>query len=320
MKIGPDGLLYVLSSSANARVKRFELDGTFIDDFTSISMPRSLGLDWDVFGNLYVSSYDLQIVRVFNTEGIDQGNFVSTNLNGPANIWFEEDGDLMVLDYDAGVVAHFDRNGVYQGNFIEGLSQAEGVDFLPDGDILIGNGSTGAVKSFTSQGAFIEDFVSSQSGGLMQPNAVVVRLDEAKINVGMTDAWFNPATDGQGFFISVFPEIEELFLAWMTYDVQRPPEDVTAFLGDPGHRWLTAQGPFEGSKAELTIYLTQGGVFDSAEPPAATDQDGYGTIAVEFMSCREGRITYDIPSLELSGDIPIQRIVLDNVALCESLR
>ena len=70
----------------------------------------------------------------------------------------------------------------------------------------------------------------------------------------------------------------------------------------------------------MTIYLTQGGVFDSAEPPAATDQDGYGTIAVEFMSCREGRITYDIPSLELSGDIPIQRIVLDNVALCESLR
>ena len=65
MKIGPDGLLYVLSASANARVKRYQLDGTFVDDFTSISLPRSLGLDWDARGYLYVSSYDFQLVRVF---------------------------------------------------------------------------------------------------------------------------------------------------------------------------------------------------------------------------------------------------------------
>jgi hypothetical protein len=267
-----------------------------------------------------VSSYDSQIVRKFNTEGIDQGNFVSTNLTGPTNIWFDEDGDLLVVDYDAGVVARFDENGAYQGDFIQGLSQAEGVDFLPDGDILIGNGGTSAVKQFTLGGAFVEDFVNSQSGGLLQPNAVVVRVDEVQINPGMNDAWFDPATSGQGVLITVFPDQGQLFLAWFTFDTERPPEEVSAILGEPGHRWLTAQGPFSGSKADLTIYLTQGGVFDSAEPPATIDPDGYGTMTVQFFSCNAGRITYDIQSLGLMGEIPIQRIVEDNVTLCEALR
>jgi sugar lactone lactonase YvrE len=320
MKIGPDGLLYVLSASANARVKRFRLDGTFVDDFTNISLPGSLGMDWDDQGNLYVSSYDLQIVRRFNSEGIDQGNFVSTQLNGPTNIWFDDNGDLLVVDYDAGVVARFDQNGAYQGDLIQGLSQAEGVDFLPEGNILIGDGGTDSVKRFTPEGVPVEDFVASQSGGLMQPNAVVVRVDEVEINSAMSDAWYNPVTSGQGFFITVFPDRKEIFLGWFTFDTERPSEDVTAVLGEPGHRWLTAQGPFDGSNAELTVHLTTGGIFDSAEPPASTDQDGYGTIQLRFLTCNEGRITYDIPSLMLSGEIPVRRIANDNVALCEALQ
>jgi hypothetical protein len=30
-------------------------------------------------------------------------------------------------------------------------------------------------------------------------------------------------------------------------------------------------------------------------------------------------VTYDIPSAGLSGEVPIERIALDNVALCEAL-
>jgi len=320
MKIGPDGLLYVLSASANARVKRYQLDGTFVDDFSSISLPGSLGLEWDAQGNLYVSSYDFQLVRRFNTEGVDQGNFVNTHLNGPTNIWFDGNGDLLVLDYDAGVVARFDKNGVYQGVFLQNLSQAEGVDFLPGGDILIGNGGTSAVKRFTPDGIYVEDFVPSQSGGLIRPNALVVRVDEVQINSGMSDAWYDPATGGQGFLVSIFPDRKDMFLAWFTFDLERPPENIPAILGEPGHRWLTAQGTFAGNSGELTIYLTQGGTFDSADPPATTEQTGYGTLNVEFFSCSNGRIAYEIPSLELSGEIQIQRIVDDNVALCEALQ
>lgn len=153
----------------------------------------------------------------------------------------------------------------------------------------------------------------------MNPNAVVVRRAPLEINAGITDAWYNPATRGQGFLITVFPEIRQVFLAWFTYDTERPPQDVTATLGEPGHRWLTAQGAYSGDTANLTVYVTEGGVFDSATPPATTDPAGIGTLKLEFADCRSGLATYAIPSLGLSGQIPLQRITDDNVARCEAL-
>jgi len=140
-----------------------------------------------------------------------------------------------------------------------------------------------------------------------------------QINSGLNDAWFNLTTNGQGFLITVFPERKEMFLAWFTFDTERPPEDVTALLGEPGHRWLTAQGPYEGDTANLTIFVTEGGVFDSVEPVAETDPAGDGTITIEFADCTEGLVNYEITSLDISGVIPIQRISPDNVALCEAL-
>lgn len=139
------------------------------------------------------------------------------------------------------------------------------------------------------------------------------------INSGLNDAWFNFDTNGQGFLITVFPDIKEMFLAWFTYDTERPPEDVTANLGEPGHRWLTAQGPYDGDTANLTIFVTKGGVFDEVEPVATTDLDGDGTLTVEFADCTEGLVNYVITSLDISGTIPIRRLSEDNVMLCESL-
>ena len=139
------------------------------------------------------------------------------------------------------------------------------------------------------------------------------------INAGLNDAWFNPLTNGQGVFITVFPEIKQMFLAWFTFDVERPPEDVAALLGEPGHRWLTAQGPYDGDTANLTVFMTEGGVFDAAEPTAETDPAGDGTMTIEFADCTQGLVNYEITSLGISGEIPIQRIALDNVPLCEAL-
>jgi len=276
-------------------------------------------MDWDSSGNLYVSAYDGQLVRKFDANGIDQGNFIVTNLTGPTNAWFDDSGEMLVIDYDGGAVRRFSSEGVYLGDFIQGLSQSEGVDFLPNGNILIGNGGTSSVKMFTPEGAYIEDIIPSQSGNLKQPNAVVVRKREFQINPGLNDAWYNPATDGQGFLVTVFPDIEQMYVAWFTFDTERPPDDVTAHLGGPGQRWLTAQGPYDGDSATLTIFVTKGGVFDAAEPPATTDPEGDGIMTLEFADCENGLVNYEITSLGISGKIPIQRIALDNVPLCEAL-
>jgi len=140
-----------------------------------------------------------------------------------------------------------------------------------------------------------------------------------RINAGLNDVWFNPATNGQGMLIAVFPAIKQLFLAWFTYDTQRPPDDVTALLGEPGHRWLTAQGPYDGDTANLTIFVTSGGVFDAAEPAPSTDLAGDGTMTLEFADCTAGLVKYEITALGIAGEIPIQRVTPDNVALCEAL-
>ncbi len=175
MKIGPDSLLYVLQWLGDGKVFRYQLDGTFVDEFTSLGVTQSIGLDWDDSGSLYVSSFGGKYVRKFDSDGNDMGAFISTGLAGPTNIWFDAGGDLLVNDYSAGNVKRFDPQGNYLGVFISGLSQNEGIAYQPDGNILIGNGGTHSVKMFDSEGTYIEDIVPGGSGGLLTPNVVVLR-------------------------------------------------------------------------------------------------------------------------------------------------
>jgi hypothetical protein len=175
MKIGADSLLYVLQWSGNGNVRRYQLDGTYVGEFTSVGVPQSIGLDWDSNGNLYVSSYTGDNVRKFEPNGNDLGLFVTSNLAGPTNIWFDNNGNLLVSDYDGTAVKKFNSNGVFQNNFATGLSQSEGVDYFSNGNILVGNGATHSVKMFDSNGVYIEDFIPNGSGGLITPNAIVIR-------------------------------------------------------------------------------------------------------------------------------------------------
>jgi hypothetical protein len=42
-------------------------------------------------------------------------------------------------------------------------------------------------------------------------------------------------------------------------------------------------------------------------------------MTLEFADCTKGLVNYEITSLGISGEIPIQRIAQDNVGLCEML-
>ena len=174
MKIGPDNLLYVLQWSGNGFVLRYELDGTFVDEFTSVGVSQSIGLDWDSNNNLFVSSFGGSFIRKFDQLGNNLGT-ISGNMNGPTDIWIDSNDNIFVNDWVAGVVRRFNSGGSFLGNFINGLSQPEGVDFLPNGNILLGNGGTGSIRMYNANGTFIQNIVASGSGGLLQPNAVRIR-------------------------------------------------------------------------------------------------------------------------------------------------
>jgi hypothetical protein len=108
-----------------------------------------------------------------------------------------------------------------------------------------------------------------------------------------------------------------MFLSWFTFDTQRPPDDVGANLGGPGQRWITAQGPYNGSRADLVVNITTGGVFNSGLPKPDNHPDG--TITVEFENCNSGTVTFSIPSISQQGAVPIERVTLDLVPMCEQL-
>lgn len=145
-------------------------------------------------------------------------------------------------------------------------------------------------------------------------------FEDFVMNAGLNDAWFNPVTDGQGFFITVFPELGFVTLAWFTYDTELPPLDATANLGDPGHRWLTAGGVIAGNQSVMNIEFTSGGLFDAASTIERTDPVGAdGTLTMTFENCNEGTIDYDITTINAQGTVPIQRVAVDNASLCNAL-
>ena len=129
------------------------------------------------------------------------------------------------------------------------------------------------------------------------------------INAGMDGAWFNSGTSGQGYFIDAHTGPEGanfIFVSWFTFG------DETA----SGQRWLTAQGEFEGSMAEIPVFETTGGSFDDPEPISTTE---VGTMTLDFTDCSNAQLTYSLPAEAVEGDIAITRVIPGGKALCEEL-
>jgi hypothetical protein len=123
---------------------------------------------------------------------------------------------------------------------------------------------------------------------------------------GRDGAWYDAASPGQGFLIDAHPGNEFIFVAWFTYG------DDTA----SGQRWLTAQGPLQGSKADIVVYETLGGSFDDPEP---SETNAVGTMTIDFTDCSNALLTYAITDEALSGMIDIERAIPGTEALCEEL-
>jgi hypothetical protein len=196
----------------------------------------------------------------------------------------------------------------YNGSLADCTGLIRLIDQLDDGDPGPGPGSSGV----PDVGNFV--VLGGNQDGCNSISQILASAPLLQINSGLNDSWRNPDTRGQGFFITVFPNIRQIFLGWFSYDTERPAADVTAVLGEPGHRWLTAFGAYADNQAVLDIEVTQGGVFDSSTPAPTQTLDG--TIILEFSSCNAGTVTYDIPSIGRQGVIPIERVALDNVARC----
>lgn len=137
-----------------------------------------------------------------------------------------------------------------------------------------------------------------------------------RINKGLADAWYNPDMPGQGIFLDVYEDRNSLFLGWFTYVLEGEPSD------EMRHRWLTAFGPFQGSRSRLDLEWTAADHPRPEGQPPSQHIDGH--LDVEFHDCHSGLIRYawgasDSGTALVEGEMPIRRIANDGVALCESL-
>lgn len=138
-----------------------------------------------------------------------------------------------------------------------------------------------------------------------------------RINKQLAGAWFNFETNGQGFFLDVYENSNQMFLAWFTFDLTRPDAGVPSGIGEPGHRWMTGLGNYTDNVANLTIYWAEGMVFNSPTPVVGQTADG--TMRVEFSSCTEGTVEYDLGTSNQTGTVPVGPLAPDLLDQCEDL-
>jgi len=227
----------------------------------------------------------------FGSQGSSVGQFnapVGVDVDALGRIWVADTGNhrIQACDYEGNCLA-FGKLGTGQGQF----DQPHDVTVHSSGRVAVVDTGNNRIQFFNTEASF-------------------------QMNPGLNDAWYDPETDGQGFFVTVFPDLNIVLLAWFTYDTELPPMDAQANLGDAGHRWLTAVGEINGNQSDMDIEMTSGGIFDQASDiTRVTD----GTIKLSFDSCEKGTVEYNIPSINQQGTVPIQRVASDNVGLCEGL-
>lgn len=112
---------------------------------------------------------------------------------------------------------------------------------------------------------------------------------------GLTGAWYNPDTGGQGFLIEVNPTDAQVFVGWYSYALAGEG------LGEAGQRWFSAQGAYTvgTSSMELALFASTNGTFDSGATTVETVP--VGTATLTFATCTTATFEYTFTAGELTG-------------------
>ena len=144
---------------------------------------------------------------------------------------------------------------------------------------------TDGVTAINRSGQMIPNRATNFSG----QSASVVTVSRIELNQhGLTGSWYEPATNGQGLEVEVFPDqvapgTGSAFVSWFTYD--------NVAGGADHQRWYTLAGPVVSGQpsAALTIYQNTGGNFNA---PPVTNAQAVGTATLSFDTCSSGKLVY----------------------------
>ena len=127
------------------------------------------------------------------------------------------------------------------------------------------------------------------------------------INVGLSGSWYTPEFTGQGFLLDVITSNEQLFVTWFNY---RKADDATPGNGlvADEQRWYVAQGSYAGHSAELPLFRTTGGRFNTGMP---VDLQQIGTLTIHFNDCNNASVEVLFDGEAQSSNLAITRLTPD---------
>ena len=203
------------------------------------------------------------------------------------------------------------------GTVIDGMDIVDAMNALNNATIpIVINGT-----AFNFQNL---PYLNTKPQSLTEDDAVILTnvflLDEVlRINSGLSGAWFNPDTAGQGIMLEILPTLDSVFMAWFTHDTQAPMD--TAVVGFAGNRWMSGLGNIDHETNTVTfdLIVTSDGLFDDSQTVTNSSPNTVGTLTISFTDCSNATATYNLIEQELSGTFPLARVATDNVALCQSL-
>jgi len=130
--------------------------------------------------------------------------------------------------------------------------------------------------------------------GMATLNVTVSAAAPFVIDTAVEGSWFEQGgvSSGQGFFMDYFISIDQLFIAWFTFDINAPmPMDTP--VGASDQRWLTALLSISGDTASGDLNSTSGGLFDTPTPMGQSDKL-VGNISIQFTDCANAMVTYTV--------------------------
>jgi sugar lactone lactonase YvrE len=304
IKLGPDGLIWVVSEEAGT-ILRYRADTyEYVDTFATVGAPfGATGIAFDGNGQVYVSSYSLSTVRryVIETRTVNRTITLGANaVGGPDNgLMIAPDGNLYIPGYDTSNVGRYDpASGSLAANYIApragGLRHTRGLLTSPDGSKLyVTSEGSGDILRFTTSSGALERTIAT---GLVSPTGIAWHPDGSLLvaHASSKVLKLDPETGAvRGTLIDTTGG-----LSGVTYLAVLPAGGGGTTTPDPAtigsQYWLGGLATMNGNTVDIPDgYVSLGTAFGSAFNASQVQRVRWGRLRVQFTSCTEAEFSWE---------------------------